>query len=165
MQISQAVDIRCTPDKVFYWLGDPQRAMTWMASVSTCEILYESPEMVGTTFRETVEEDGQGTELQGVVTAWKPNELIAFHLSGKYNTVDVEYRLQDIESGTRLTQNANVCFKSLMKLVVLFMGRAFKHQVMEQSKKEFINLKALCEKNSFDQVYSSLVYSNDQQER
>lgn len=152
MKISQAVDIHCAPEKVFYWLGDPQRAMTWMTSVPTYEILDETHEMVGTTFRETVEGDGQGTELQGIVTAWKQNEMIAFHLSGKFNTVDVEYRLEEIESGTRLTQNANVRFKSFMKLVTVFMGRAFKKQVMEQSRKEFVKLKALCERNTFDQV-------------
>lgn len=43
--------------------------MTWMSSVTKTEILNETPDMVGTTFREIVAENGQGTELHGVITA------------------------------------------------------------------------------------------------
>lgn len=145
MKISQVIEINSTPEEVFYWLGDPQRAMMWMTSVSKAEILQQTPEMTGTTFREAVEEDGRGTELQGIITDWKPNERIAFHLSGQYNVVDVEYRLEEIENGTRLTQNANVRFRSFMKVLSIVMGRAIKRQAMEQSQQEFARLKEFCE--------------------
>jgi len=59
--------------------------MVWMSSVSKTELLHKTPDMIGTTFREIVEEDGRGTELQGVVTEYKPNQLISFHLSGQLN--------------------------------------------------------------------------------
>lgn len=145
MKILQVVEINSTPEEVFYWLGDPQRAMLWMTSVSKTEILQQTPEMTGTTFRETVEEDGRGTELQGIITDWKLNERIAFHLSGQYNVVDVEYRLEEIENGTRLTQNADVRFRSFMKVLSILMGRTIKKQVIEQSQQEFARLKKLCE--------------------
>jgi carbon monoxide dehydrogenase subunit G len=145
MKLSYTIDIKNTPEKVFYWLGDPERATVWMSSVSKTEMVHETPDMVGTTFREVVEEDGQGTELEGVVTDYRPNQRIAFHLNGKYNVVDVEYCLEGIENHTRLTQKAEVRFKGLLKVLSVVMGAGFKKKALEQSQKEFAKLKELCE--------------------
>jgi uncharacterized protein YndB with AHSA1/START domain len=145
MKISYTVDISNKPEEVFLWINNPERAMVWMSSVSKTELLRETSDMVGTTFREIVEEDGRGTELHGVITDYRPNELISFHLSGKFNVVDVEYRLEEIENHTRLTQNANVRFKSFVKVLSIFMGPMFKKKIMDQLQKEFATLKELCE--------------------
>lgn len=124
--------------------------MVWMSSVSKTELLDKTPDMVGTTFREVVEEDGRGTELHGVVTDYRPNQLISFHLSGEFNVVDVEYRLEEIENRTRLTQNANIRFKSFMRVLSLLMGPMFKKKIMDQLQKEFAKLKELCERDATD---------------
>jgi uncharacterized protein YndB with AHSA1/START domain len=145
MKISYTIDINNTPEKVFHWLNNPERAMAWMSSVSKTELLHETTDMVGTTFREIVEENGQWTELHGVVTDYRPNQLIAFHLSGKFNVVDVEYRLEEIENRTRLTQNANIRFKSFMRVLSILIGPMFKKKIMDQLQKEFAELKELCE--------------------
>jgi uncharacterized protein YndB with AHSA1/START domain len=145
MKISYTIDINNKPEEVFHWLNNPERAMVWMSSVSKTELLHETTDMVGTTFREIVEENGRWTELHGVVTDYRPNQLIAFHLSGKFNVVDVEYRLEEIENRTRLTQNANIRFKSFIKVLSLLIGPMFKKKIMDQLQKEFATLKELCE--------------------
>jgi hypothetical protein len=104
--------------------------------------------MIGTTFREVVADEKGSTELQGVVRDYRPNQRIAFHLSGAYNVVDVEYRLEAIEGGTRLTQTADVRFKSFLWLVSIVMGPVFKKKLVEQVSQEFANLKALCERGA-----------------
>ena len=43
MEISYTIDINATPEKVFYWLGNPERAMVWMTSVTKTELLHETP--------------------------------------------------------------------------------------------------------------------------
>lgn len=148
MDISYTIDINNTPEKVFHWLSNPERAMVWMSSVSKTELLHETSDMIGTTFREVVEEDGRGTELYGVVTDYRPNQLIAFHLSGAFNVVNVEYRLEEIEDGTRLTQNANIQFKSFMKVLSILIGPSFKKKIMSQLQSEFAKLKELCEQDA-----------------
>ena len=97
MKISHAIDILSPPEDVFLWIGSPERAMGWMTSVSRTEFLHRTPDMVGATFREVVADEKGSTELQGVVTDYRPNQRIAFHLYGPYNVVDVEYRLETIE--------------------------------------------------------------------
>jgi uncharacterized protein YndB with AHSA1/START domain len=148
MEISYTIAINNTPEKVFHWLNNPERAMVWMSSVSQTELLHETSNMVGTTFREIVEEDGHGTELHGVVTDYKPNQRIAFHLSGKFHVVDVEYRLEKTGDGTRLTQNAHIRFRSFMNVLSILIRPIFKKKILGQLHKEFARLKELCERDA-----------------
>ena len=148
MRISYTIDIDSTPEEVWYWIGTPERAMVWQTSVSKTEIVHEAPDMIGTTFRETVEENGRGVEMHGVVTVYRENQLLAMHMESKYHSVDVEHRLEEIENCTRLTRNATIRFKSLMKVASILIGPVLKKKIMDQSRKEFAKLKELCERGA-----------------
>ena len=145
MKTSFSIDINSPPATVFSWVEKPEKAMKWMTSVSGGEILHETPERVGTTFREVVEEDGNGVELQGVITDYKPDKLISFHLNSRVNVVDVEYCVEAIQNGTRLTQSANVRWKYPVNVISIFMGAKIKQNISTQAQKEFEKLKELCE--------------------
>ena len=148
MKISYTMDIDCTPEKVWYWLGTPERAMVWQTNVSKTEILEETPNMVGTTFRETIEENGRGVEMFGVVTDYKENQSLAMHLSGKYNVVDVEWHIEGMEEHTRVTLNSDIRFRSFLRVVSIFMRPVFKKNIMRQLQEEFARLKELCERDN-----------------
>ncbi len=152
MKILQTIEILRQPEDVFLWIGSPEKAMVWMTSVSRTEFLRRTPDMIGTTFREIVADEKGSTELQGVVTDYRPNQLIAFHLSGAYDVVDVEYRLEAIEGGTRVTQTADVRFKSFLWLMSILMGSRFKKKLDEQVSREFARLKELCERGAITEV-------------
>ncbi|MDY6912581.1 MAG: SRPBCC family protein [Chloroflexota bacterium] len=148
MKFACTVDINSTPEKVFSWIDNPEKAKLWITSVSETEYLHQTPEIIGTTFRETVEENGRGTELHGVITDYRPNRLIAFHLSGDYNIVDVEYRLAEINGLTRLTLDSNIRFRSFTKVIMLITGPLFKRRIRRQLQEEFARLKKLCEQDA-----------------
>ena len=148
MRITQIVEIRATVERVFYWLGDPERAREWMSSVSHTEIIEKTPGWIGTTFRETVTEGGRGTELRGVVTDFVANERMAFHLEGEFNTVDVVWTLRDMGRTTEVCQAAEVRFKGLIGLMSLVLAPVFKKKVAAQGRREFARLKELCERES-----------------
>jgi len=147
MKIIHTIEIESTPEQVFDWLEESSRAMQWMTSVSKTEIIQETPNRVGTTFRETIEEDGRGTEMRGVITDFVPNERLAFHLEGDFNTVEVCFTLEEKAGITQLTQRADVRFKGLLKIMSLFFGSAFKRKIMSQTQSEFARLKELCERD------------------
>jgi len=147
MKFIYTIEIRNTADKVFYWLEDPSRAMVWMTSVSKTEIINETPNIVGTTFRETIEEQGRGTEMRGVVTGFVANKRLAFHLEGEFNSVDVNYTLQEKGKTTQLTQNAEIRFKGLIRLMSVFLGPILRKKIEEQAQSEFNKLKELCEQD------------------
>ncbi|UCH51924.1 MAG: SRPBCC family protein [Chloroflexota bacterium] len=148
MKLSYTMDFKCTPEQVWYWLGTPERAMKWQTNISKTEILEETPNMIGTTFRETIEENGSGVEMQGIVTDYKENESLAMHMSGKYNVVDVEWRIEEMGEYTRLTLYSDIRFKSLVKILSIFMRPVFKKRITEQLRGEFARLKELCERDN-----------------
>ncbi|MGB2815439.1 MAG: SRPBCC family protein [Dehalococcoidales bacterium] len=148
MKISYTMDINCTPEKVWYWLGTPERAVVWQTNVSKTEILQETPNMIGTTFRETIEENGHGVEMQGVVTDYRENQLLAMHLSGKYNVVDVEWRIEEMGEHTRLTLHSNIRFRSFLRVSSILIRPVFQKNITEQLKGEFARLKELCERDN-----------------
>lgn len=145
MNVTYSIEIDSPPERVFYWIGDPERAKAWMTSVAHTAIVHRTPGWVGTTFREVVA-DGEGsTELHGVVTGYQPNRSMGFHLSGKHNVVDVTYHLEDTGGRTRVTQRAAVRFKGMAGVLSVIMGRAFRRQIVAQLEAEFATLKELCE--------------------
>jgi uncharacterized protein YndB with AHSA1/START domain len=148
MKITNTIDINAAPEKVFYWLSHPSRAMEWMTSVYKTEILHETPDMVGTTFREIIGDTGGSTEMRGVITGYVPNQKMAFHLEGDFNTIDVEYRLEQMGDITRLTQEADVQLQPIFQLFSFIIWPMFKKQISAQSKQEFAKLKELCEQKS-----------------
>ena len=147
MKLTHSINISVPPAEVFPWIADPQLALQWQTSVAGGEIIKQTPDMVGTTFRERVEENGQGTELIGEITEYIVDELIAFHLDGQFNSVDVSFRVEATEHGSRVTQDAEVRFKGLVKWLSLIFGRGFKKKMLRQLQQEFDKLKTLCEQN------------------
>jgi len=148
MEYLDSVIIRSTPHEVFQWLDQPEKTMQWMTSVSKGEIVHDTPERIGTTFRETVEEDGNGIEMQGVITGYIPDELISFHLESRVNVVDVAYRVKKVSSDMRISQIATVRWKFPVNIISLFIGQKIKQGIADQSHKELLKLKKLCETGS-----------------
>jgi hypothetical protein len=148
MKIRYTTDINSTPESVFYWLATPERAMVWQTSVSRTEILQETPDVIGTTFRETIEENGQSTELYGEVRDYEKNRSIVMHLSGKFNVVDEEWRLDKIGERTRLTVKSKIRFRSYIGLLSFLMRPVFKKRILEQLSREVTRLKELAEQNT-----------------
>ncbi len=145
MKLRHTIDIDRRSDQVFPWLADPERARAWMSSVSKTSILERTPDLVGTTFRETITNGDGSTELQGVVTACRPNQEIAFHLDGQYSDVAVDYRLEEVGGRTRLTMRAEIRFKGCLRALSLLVWPLFKGKVLSQFRRECAQLKRLCE--------------------
>ena len=108
-------------------------------------MLQRTPNWIGTTFRAIIEENGTGTEMEGVFTDYRENQALAMHLSGKYNIVDVEWRIEERGEYTRLTVYSNIRFKSFIKILSILIRPIFKKKTIEQLQVEFVKLKELCE--------------------
>jgi len=145
MKISSAIDINSTPQEVFGWLEDPEKAKQWMTSVTETEILHETPDRVGTSFRETVEDEGGSLEMQGFISGFEADKSIAFHLESRVNTVDVEYWVGKIGTGVCLEYHADIRWKFPMNIISIFMGHKIRQNILEQLAVELNKLKELCE--------------------
>lgn len=148
MKISSTIDIKSTHQEVFNWLENPQKAMEWMTSVTGGEILHETPERVGTTFREVVEDENGSIEMHGMITGFEADKSIAFHLESRVNIVDVEYCVEKIDEGTRVEYHAEIRWKFPVNVISIFMGNKMKQNITSQLGDELRKLKNFCERDS-----------------
>ena len=142
MKVVNKVGINAAPERVFYWLEEPERAKQWVTSVTRSEYIKVTPNRIGTTFREYVEEDGQGIEMKGVVTEFLSNKLFAVHLESESHTADVRFVLTEEKGMTQLTQSVELHFKNELSEAVC---DSIKKSIMSQAKSDFARLKKLCE--------------------
>ena len=145
MKIRYSNDIACSPEEVFPWVAEPEKAMQWQKNVKGGEIIIDKPEIIGTTFLETIEEDGNTLEMQGVITKYKPDQLIGFHLKSRIHEFDVHYLVEDVQQGTKLTIELDIKWKFPMNILRLFIGKRMEENLKSQVNAEVLELKKLCE--------------------
>ncbi len=144
MKVVNKVEIKAAPERVFYWLERPERAKQWVKNVARSEYIVETPERIGTTFREYVEEGGQGIEMMGRITGFQPDRLFAVHLESESHTADVSFVLTAEGGVTLLTQHVELQFKNELNEAVY---NGIRKGIEDQARSEFAELKRLCEQD------------------
>ena len=145
MKISTVIDINCKPEDVFPWIDEPNKAMLWQKGVKSGEIIKETPEKIGTTFKETMEEDGKSLEMHGMITNYIPNELISFQLESKIHKVRVNYSIKGETEKSIVLIDSTINWKFPMSIISVFIGSKIKAKILDQTRFELSELKRLCE--------------------
>jgi hypothetical protein len=145
MRIVYEDEIARTPEIVFPWIAEPEKAMKWQKNVRGGEIIVDRPEMVGTTFREVIEEDGNTLEMHGIISKYVRNGIIGFHLTSKIHDFDVDYSVEEKEGNTKIKIEATIKWKFPMSIVSLFIRKRIEEGLTRQLKSEVQELKKLCE--------------------
>jgi len=130
---------------VFPWIAEPEKAMKWQKNVKDGEILINKPEIIGTTFKEIIEEDGNSLEMYGTITKYIKNNIIGFHLESKIHEFDVSYSVIDINKKTKITIEATIKWKFPLNVISLFIGKKMKDGLIKQLDSEIFDLKNICE--------------------
>lgn len=133
------------PEVVFPWMAQPEKAMKWQKNVRGGEVLVSKPGMVGTTFKETIEENGRGLEMRGTITEYVENTVIGFHLESRIHAVDVRYSVAEVDRQSRISIVANIRWKFPMSIVSLFAGNKMARTLTRQLESEVLDLKRICE--------------------
>jgi len=145
MKIALAVDILCKPEEIFPWIAEPDKAMLWQKGVKGGEIIKETPEKVGTTFREEMEENGNSIVMYGEITNYVQDKSISFHLESKIHRLDVSYSIIGNDSKSTFTAESTIHWKFPMNVISVILGHKMKEGILRQTEYEFAELKRLCE--------------------
>ena len=120
----------------------------WSTVVKEDEVLHETPEVVGSTFRVVTEDRGRKMEFEGVVTIHEQPTRSGATMAGKSFDIEVDYTLEDLGGKTRLRQVTACHGKGFAKLIFFvmkpFMGKA----ACDANNKELAGLKAFAEKRA-----------------
>lgn len=143
MKNEASIEIDRPIDEVFRLTNDhvPQ----WSIIVVEDEVVNETPDRVGTTFRLVTEDRGQRMEFEGVVTRHEPPHLNAIHLQGDSFDIDTEYTFEDLSGRTRVTQCSSVAAKGWLKIFLFLFGWLMKKSSCDALRKELASLKTFCE--------------------
>ena len=139
------IEINASPERVFPWIDDPERLRAWLPSLVENEILQETDNKIGSSFRQVYLERGRRMEMRGVVTAYEPNRRLACQIRGDAFDLNVDYRLDDLGGRTRLTQDSEVRMKGIFKVIGVVMSPLMRKASTKQAEDSFLKLKTLAE--------------------
>ncbi len=84
-------------------------------------------------------------EFQGVVTIWEPPTKSVINLTGKSFDIEAEYRFEDLNRRTRVTQESTVSGKGFVKIMFFLFGWLMKKQGCDAVRRELDSLKTKLE--------------------
>lgn len=143
MQTERSVEIEAPIDHVFEVAT--KRVVEWSEIVVEEEILHETPEGVGSTFRVVTVDRGQRMEFAGKVLEMDRPHLNVAEMIGKQFDIHVHTTLKDLGGRTLLTQVSTVNGKGFFKVMFALMGWMMKKSNCDALDKELAGLKALAE--------------------
>lgn len=145
MRILSEIDIARPPDAVFPWIADPRKAMQWQGDVEGGEIIESTPEIVGTTFTETVRDESGRLEMHGTITEYDENRAMGFHLESRIHEFDVRYLLARAGNSTRVSIDTLIRWKFPMNILSRVVGKKMTESLRGKTDEELRELKRLCE--------------------
>ena len=145
MKIEVTIDISCKTEEVFSWISEYDKAMCWQKGVKGGEIIKKTPQRIGTTFKEEMEENGKCLVMYGEITDYIPDKLISFQLESKIHIVHVKYIVAGDNNKSTVNVKSLIKWKFPMNMICLIIGKKIKTKIMQQTESEMTGLKKLCE--------------------
>lgn len=125
MKLQRSVETTASPSKVFAYLSDFTRTEEWdPGTVTTKRVSGDGG--VGTTYANTSKFAGRETELTYVVKEHVPDSRFVLRGTNKTVTATDTMEIAPAGTGSKVTYTADFEFQGVAKLVVPFMGGAFK---------------------------------------
>ncbi|QEG38512.1 SRPBCC family protein [Roseimaritima ulvae] len=133
-----SIEIDRPIDEVFAYTND--NVAEWSLTVVESEVI-DDLQGVGTRFRCVTEERGRRMDFLGVITVWEPPTKSAISLTGKSFDIEAEYRFDDLNGRTRVTQESTVTGKGFVRIMFFLFGWLMNKQGCDAVRKELQSLK------------------------
>ena len=143
MQAEASVVVDRPIEEVFEFTN--YRVAEWSLTVVEDEVIHETPDRVGTTFRCVTQSHGKQMVFQGTVTRWEPPALSAIHLIGDTFDIEAMYLFESTPEGTRVTQQSVISPRGFTKVIFFLFGWMMGKATCNEVQKELDNLKRLLE--------------------
>ena len=144
MQTKLSIEIEATPETVFKWIVEPECVKQWLPNIAEYEFSDGGVASVGTHLVQTWHDDGQETQFEGEITGYDLNKHFEIYLENKNTQVNVAYSLTKSGNGTKLTQDTNITYTGMMKMIDKVAAPAIQKSYTDQSKQNFLRLIDLC---------------------
>lgn len=140
---THTVDVNAPRSHVFAILDDVSRTPEWLPPATKLEKLSDGPNEVGTRLRYHFKQ-GRGTgQMEGQITARRPDEHLAMLYTDRMMDVAVDFvpAAGSTEGTTRLTHTIDISPRGVSKLFTPFINRS----LPKQTKQAMDQLKTIAE--------------------
>jgi len=145
MKVQRSVDIAAPPEKIWPFLVEPERIVTWFDLLRKFEYTGDKRSGVGTTFYYEEKSGGQLMKLNYKVTEWAENKKLAFGVtSGSLKKDDQVWSIEVTPSGSRFTMFEDL--EMPMGVIGKIIGATFGGSMIGKNMEKILgNLKRLAE--------------------
>ena len=146
MKTKLTVEIDAPAAVVFKWIVEPECVVQWLNHLSKFDLLEETESGIGVKFNQTWDDEGDNSEISGIISEFVQDERYGLQLDGKGFQVQVEYRLRGVgDTRTRLTQKTEFDYKGIMKMIEEVAGGKIRRSYEDEAKRNLAKLMELCE--------------------
>lgn len=92
-------------EEVFTTFNDMDKIKNWIPQITKIETVEEKPEVVGSKYIMTLEQDGQLTEMQEIVTSFQKNKEVGISFEAGIMLKSDVFDFSETPEGTRVTGN------------------------------------------------------------
>ena len=117
MKANSKLTINVPAKTVFLWLEDADRLRQWVPNIIEDEVLIDTPDKVGSKFRQVYLENGKKMEMIGEIKEYTQDKSMRVDILGDMFDLDVAYTVTETgHAQSELTQNTHIKFKGILKL-------------------------------------------------
>lgn len=121
--VSHAVTVPAPPEDVFPWMLEADKVPLWVDGVSAYEVVGGGEPALGSRLRQTLTVSGFTMTAESRVVAYEAPRLAATEAETNGMEVRIEYRVEPVADGSRVTQTIAVRPKGLKAKMIAPMVR------------------------------------------
>ncbi len=121
--------IAAPPEWVFRHLTEPALLRKWIGGFVESKPLGDGVLRVGARSVEVVEENGRRLEMQSEVLRLEAPRVLEVGMQGGFAAMVNAYRLEPVDSRTRLTMTMQASYTGAMRLLAPFIGRSVQRKL------------------------------------
>ncbi|RUT79523.1 SRPBCC family protein [Ancylomarina longa] len=101
-------NIKKPVNEVFQLFNDHKRISEWIPEVKSFEIIRETPDLVGSTYKMMIENEGKLMELNETLTSYKKDEMVKMEFKAGWMNKTNQFTFTKTEDGTQILANYTV---------------------------------------------------------
>ena len=121
-QVETRVTTPRSPEDVYAYLADFNNQAEWRFDVVSSELTSGEPGVVGSRYRQLVQQGRKQVTSEVEVTQAEPHRRLAFSTLGGPVTVSGTWKLEPDDGGTRVDTEVAIAMHGLLKLFEPFSG-------------------------------------------
>jgi hypothetical protein len=143
MKSEASIEIERPIEEVFEYTI--RKVVEWCSIVVSDEVINETPDMIGTTFKTVTDDRGREMVFDGRVIEHAPPNRHVVEMVGKQFDIKAEYSFEDIDGNTLVTERCEVKGKGFFRFMFIVMGWLMRKASCRDLARELENLKKFAE--------------------